>query len=99
MLRNNKVYIKKYVIVGEDIFEVSINIKSNKYDKFKEDITVIIYMVNNKEVQYTYNTQKHFSEKEGYVEAIQEALNQFKEDDSVQELLNWDGKLKYKISL
>jgi hypothetical protein len=64
-----------------------------------DKITVEIKSVNCTELSYIYNTNFTVDKDDRYLEAIKEAIEQFTEDKSVQSLLQWDGKLKYKISL
>jgi predicted RNA-binding protein with RPS1 domain len=95
------VRLEKFISIEESEYEVSIVITKNINDKWhiQEDVNVIINRFNERKLSYSYKTTKSKSEENRYIEAVQEGIQKFQDDKSIQKLLEWDGKLKYKISL
>lgn len=89
--------INKVIKLEDEVFEVTLESKPNTFAS--EKIVVDIIMVNYQELHYTYETVKFTSEKDRYKIVIQDALQYFINDTDVNDLIKWDGKLKYKISL
>jgi hypothetical protein len=93
-MNNKSVLLKKDVTVGEDYFRVCIQINTNEIKHWSEDISIIIEKFNDKNLSYIYKTS---GSQNRYIEAIQEAIQKFIEDEYIQKLIKWEGKLKYKI--
>jgi hypothetical protein len=95
---NNKYFeINKSIALENDTYDIKLIVSNSTI--CTEKVTVVIFRINETKLYYTYETTRYFTEENRYSTVVQEAIQGFKDDKLTQQFINWDGKLKYKISL